>query len=417
MISQLRVLLTRLLAWLINTSPTLVKEIQHQNPKADETEEEKEEEKQEDNAPSPSPSQLKADDSFRNPKWSHDSLLDTTILGTNDTLPDPTLSSLLAASPALKIYTRSSPSFGPLRTVYQLDTAAQPLLITRPVDKTQVAAIVTHAAREKTPLTVRSGGHDGSGRSCVQDAIVIDMRELDHIHLDSRKKSAKMGGGVTAVNLTRFLDTHGLVAAVGECNTVGWANWAMCGGYGVLNGSFGLGVDQIVGAQVVNASGCVVDADEETLWGIRGAGGNFGVVVELEIKVHFLPRMLAGMIAFSISEARGVLSGYQGLLDEAGVPDAWGGGLGVFRVPGVGVVVLMLATWAEESLERGWEWMAKIRGLGSAVFDTVSESKFVWIVEKSHFMLMCVQRRSRSSWSILALWARRGASNGSKHRM
>ena len=99
---------------------------------------------------------------------------------------------------------------------------------------------------------------------------MVDVRELDHIKLDSGKKSAKIGGGVTVVNLMRFLNPHSLVAAAGECNTVGWANWAMCGGYGALSGSFGMGVDQILGARVVNARGEVVDADEEMLWGIWG---------------------------------------------------------------------------------------------------------------------------------------------------
>jgi FAD/FMN-containing dehydrogenase len=67
---------------------------------------------------------------------------------------------------------------------------------------------------------------------------------------------------------------------------VGYAGWSMLGGYGPFSSSYGLGVDQIVGAKVVKADGDVIDADEELLFGIRGVGGTLGVVVELTIKVY-----------------------------------------------------------------------------------------------------------------------------------
>lgn len=200
------------------------------------------------------------------------------------------------------------------------------------------------------------------------------MREMDGITLSPDKLTASIGGGTLALNLARFLYTHGLVAAVGECSSVGVVNWAACGGYGILNGSFGLGVDQIVGARVVNAEGEVVDADQEMLWGIRGAGGNFGVIVELMIKVHALSSMLAGFIAFPFKEARKVLSGYQSLLDEE-FPDPWSGALGVFRMPGLGSVVLFFATWSSSDLESGTKFIDRVRGLGVAVVDTVTKSK------------------------------------------
>ena len=77
------------------------------------------------------------------------------------------------------------------------------------------------------------------------------------------------------------------------------------------------------------------------------------MVVELEIKVQYLPRMLAGMIAFPIVDAREVLEGYQEMLDK-GFPDALGGALGVFRIPGHGLIVLMLATWSSVDVEERW---------------------------------------------------------------
>jgi FAD/FMN-containing dehydrogenase len=314
------------------------------------------------------PPDLTADSSFRNPLSAYNASQDTIISDY------PPIAQLQALSPGLKIYTRSSPSFARIRTVYQLNNNSQPLAICRPSTPIQVATIITFCTSTRIPLTVRSGGHDDAGRPCIQDGIVIDMREMDGITLSPDKLTASIGGGTLALNLARFLYTHGLVAAVGECSSVGVVNWAACGGYGILNGSFGLGVDQIVGARVVNAEGEVVDADQEMLWGIRGAGGNFGVIVELMIKVHALSSMLAGFIAFPFKEARKVLSGYQSLLDEE-FPDPWSGALGVFRMPGLGSVVLFFATWSSSDLESGTKFIDRVRGLGVAVVDTVTKSK------------------------------------------
>jgi len=140
-----------------------------------------------------------------------------------------------------------------------------------------------------------------------------------------------------------------------------------------MNGSFGLGCDQILGARVVNGEGEVVDADEEMLWGLRGGGCNFGVVTSLDVRVYSLPRMLAGLIIFPIAEARKVLVGYKELLDHD-FPEAFGGLMGVMMIPGLGTVLAVMFTWYSVDLETGMKYAEKIRGLGKVVMDTVSET-------------------------------------------
>lgn len=221
---------------------------------------------------------------------------------------------------------------------------------------------------------MRCGGHDSWGRSAVDGALIIDLRELDEIILSDDKKSVKIGGGVISENLTKFLAMHGLVAVQGGCSSVGYTNWAATGGYGTLNGKFGMGCDQIVGAMIVNGEGEVVDADEEMLWGLRGGGCNFGVAVSLDVKVYRLEKMLAGLVAFSIVEAREVLLGYREVIEE-GCPDAYGGLMGLMAIPGVGKVLMFMFTWASEDLEEGRGFLGKLRGLGKVVMDTVKESK------------------------------------------
>jgi FAD/FMN-containing dehydrogenase len=218
----------------------------------------------------------------------------------------------------------------------------------------------------------------------VEGGIVLDLREMDALALNKETMTVKVGGGTNAGNLVRFLHEHGLLAAIGECSAVGVTNWAACGGYGFLNGKVGLGVDQIVGAIVVDARGVVRDTrgigeeGRELLWGIRGAGGNFGVLVEVELKVHKIEKMLGGWLAFKFEEARGVMQRYKALVERAkeGSLDPWGGAWGIFNMD-IGKVLLYMATWADEDVAKGKEFMDQLRALGTPALDTVQESELV----------------------------------------
>jgi len=145
------------------------------------------------------------------------------------------------------------------------------------------------------------------GRSIHEDALTIDVRELAHVIVSADKTTARVGGGILTQNLTELLAKYDLVTPVGGIGTIGYTGWAIYGGYGSLTANFGLGVDNIVGAKIVNAKGEIVDADSELLKGIRGAGGAFGVIVELEVKVYKLKNVSVnrnGPMAKLICESR-----------------------------------------------------------------------------------------------------------------
>jgi hypothetical protein len=289
-------------------------------------------------------------------------------------LEAPVLLELQKESPGLKIFTPSSLDFATLNQYFLLDLAPRPLAICRPTNDDQVAHIVRFGVSQNIEFTVRTGGHDSWGRSAVDGAIIIDMREIDNAVLAEDRKSARIGGGTISGNLTKFLAPQGLVAVQGGCSSVGYTNWAACGGYSSLNGSFGLGCDQILGARIVNSDGEIIDADEEILWGLRGGGCNFGVVVSMDIKVYELPTMLAGLIIFPIVEVKKILIDYSHLL-KTDFPEAYGGVMGLLAIPNLGTVLMMMFTWSSADLDTGRSFLEKIRGLGTVVMDTVSESK------------------------------------------
>lgn len=205
-------------------------------------------------------------------------------------VPTP-LKSLFEAYPGLYYVTSSSPDYPSIRATYALDNLAVPLAIVRPKTAEEVSAVVKHAISNGIDFVIRSGGNDLFGRSQVHGALTIDLRDIDYVEIDEKKSTAKVGGGILNGTLGAALSEKGLATAVGAIPFVGFTGWATYGGYGLLSSKFGLGVDQILGAQVVNAEGNIVDADEQMLKGIRGAGGNFGVIVELTIKVYPLKKV------------------------------------------------------------------------------------------------------------------------------
>ena len=201
------------------------------------------------------------------------------------------LAELASAVPGLPVITPASSEYRSLRAAYQLENQTEPLAIVRPRTAEDVAAVIPLAHTHGVKITVRSGGHDIFGRSFAEGAIAIDMRPLNAVHVSEDRKTARIGGGTLMGGLLEALAKFHLITPFGSVPSVGYVGWATLGGYGQLSPHYGLGVDQIVEAKIANSKGEVVDADREMLKGIRGAGGNFGVIVELTIKVYPLKNL------------------------------------------------------------------------------------------------------------------------------
>jgi FAD/FMN-containing dehydrogenase len=204
--------------------------------------------------------------------------------------------------PTIPCLTPPSPTFDEVRAIYA-HPEITPLAIIRPTSIDDVTAAVSFLSSNEVPFTVRSGGHDMHGRSMRNDAVALDMRLLNSVCIHSipdheeeqekRVSTATVGGGILTGDLISALQAEGLATPVPSLPAVGYVGWALYGGYGAYSARFGLGADQIVGAKLVNASGEVIEADRELLKGIRGAGGAFGVVVELTARIYRVDRVYA----------------------------------------------------------------------------------------------------------------------------
>ena len=190
--------------------------------------------------------------------------------------------------PDLPWITSDSSSYAEKRHIFRLDNPSVPRAIAVPQKAEDVAAIIRLVRQLKIPVTVRSGGHDTWGRSIVQDGICIDMRDINFVEVSPDRKTARIGGGILTGQLLEVLEKEDLVAASGSVPDVGYISWATLTGYGPMSTGWGLGVDQIVEVEAVNAQGEIAPAGPELLAGFRGAGGHFGVAVSLKIKIYEL---------------------------------------------------------------------------------------------------------------------------------
>ncbi|WP_028064117.1 LLM class flavin-dependent oxidoreductase [Solirubrobacter soli] len=160
-----------------------------------------------------------------------------------------------------------------------------PGLVLRPKDTAEVAHALVYAREQDVPLAVRSGGHGISGRSTNDGGIVIDLGRINEVTLTDGR--ARVGAGARWGDVAQALAPYGLGMSSGDYGDVGVGGLATAGGIGFLGRKHGLTLDHVTAADVVLADGRIVHADRDEhpdlFWALRGAGGNFGIVTNLEL--------------------------------------------------------------------------------------------------------------------------------------
>ncbi|KAF6815627.1 6-hydroxy-d-nicotine oxidase [Colletotrichum plurivorum] len=288
----------------------------------------------------------------------------------------PALRGLAEAHPDLLIYTLSAESYEVVRGYYNAGATQKPMAIIRPRAEAEVVAVLREVRAQNIPFDIRVGGHSINFEEAQgQDGVVLDLRALDSVAIAEDKASARVGGGIISVNLAKFLHSHGVTTPHGWCSSVGVAGWALGGGYGWSSAFYGLGVDQVLGARVVLAGGDVVDTDDhpDLLWALRGAGnGNFGIVVELRLRVYPETATLCGIIGFPDDQAVDVFTRFGELEQE--LPVNFSGEAVHMTFPGVGPTLAWLFVWTSEDdkLDEGWAFLEKFKALGTPLLSTVA---------------------------------------------
>jgi FAD/FMN-containing dehydrogenase len=186
------------------------------------------------------------------------------------------------------------------RTLVMGEYDLHPSAIVRVTDVADVAATIAVARERGLELAVRSGGHSGAAHSSTEGGVVIDLRELKTLDVDVPRRTAWLGAGLTAIEVTTELAKHGLALGFGDTGSVGIGGITLGGGVGYLYRKHGLTIDSLIGAEIVTPDGeaRTIDAEHEPdlFWAIRGGGGNFGVVTRFHFRLHELAGIVGGLL-------------------------------------------------------------------------------------------------------------------------
>jgi FAD/FMN-containing dehydrogenase len=197
-----------------------------------------------------------------------------------------------------------------------------PALIARCAGVADVIAAVRFARQTGIDVAVRGGGHSFPGLSVCDKGIVIDLGPMRGIRVDPEGRTARAQAGVLLGELDRETQEFGLAVPSGIVTHTGVSGLTLGGGIGWLMRKYGLTVDQLLRVDLVTADGEFVKASEtenpDLFWGVRGGGGNFGVVTEFEFRLHPVgPVVLAGPVFWPMDEAPNVLRFYREWIREA----------------------------------------------------------------------------------------------------
>ena len=198
-----------------------------------------------------------------------------------------------------KVIFPTDPDYDEARQVFYGDIDKKPEVIIKVADRDDVKQAVLLAKEQGLELAVRSGGHSVSGYSS-SNGIVIDLRDMRKTEIDTTAKTVWVETGLTAGELTRELDEYNMVLGFGDTGSVGIGGITLGAGIGYLVRKFGLAIDNLLAAEVVTASGEILQVDEnnhsDLFWALRGGGGNFGVVTRFKFKLHELGDCYGGTL-------------------------------------------------------------------------------------------------------------------------
>jgi hypothetical protein len=213
------------------------------------------------------------------------------------------------------------PGYDTAREVFNGMIDRRPLAVIRAVEASDVVGCISFARRHDLALSVRGGGHSVAGNAVRDGAVMLDLSGMTAVRVDPETQTVRAGPGLTLGELDRATQAFGLATTLGVVSTTGIAGLTLGGGLGWLNGRYGLACDNLISADVATADGQLLRAsaqeNEDLFWGIRGGGGNFGVVTSFEYQLHPVDLVLAGGLSYPGDMAPRVLRYYDDFVKTA----------------------------------------------------------------------------------------------------
>jgi FAD/FMN-containing dehydrogenase len=307
---------------------------------------------------------------------------------TTEALGDPSALRELEATFTGELIRPEDPSFDRRRAVWNGSIDRRPGLIARCGSVDDVSAAVKFATGAGLPLAVRGGGHSFPGLSVCDDGLVIDLGPMKAIRVDPDWRTARAEAGVLLGELDASTQRFGLAVPAGIVTHTGLSGLTLGGGIGWIQRKYGLTIDQLLSVDLITAEGERLTASEtenpDLFWGVRGAGGNFGVVTEFEFRLNELgPTVVAGPVFWPISDAADVLRFYREWIAEA--PDELMTIVIHRKAPPLpfvptelhGELVIAVICCYVGSVEEGERVAAPLKAFGSPVLDLCEPKPFL----------------------------------------
>jgi len=258
------------------------------------------------------------------------------------------------------------------RTLYNAMIDHKPAIILSCAGVADVMAGVKFAAAHGLLLSVRGGGHNVAGNAVCDGGLMLDLSAMNSVRVDPKAKRAIAEGGATWSDYDAETQAFGLGSTGGLISATGVGGLTLGGGIGWLLGKHGLACDNVVSFDMVTAAGELVTASAEEnpdlYWGLRGGGGNFGVVVAFEFALHEIGPFLAGMLLYPLVEAKEALAAFRDFLADK--PDELGALAGLITAPD-GAPVLALVFVYNGDLDEGAQMLQPMRAFGPPMIDTL----------------------------------------------
>jgi FAD/FMN-containing dehydrogenase len=281
-----------------------------------------------------------------------------------------------------------STDYEEVRQVWNAMIDRRPALIARAGSPEDVVRAVRFARQHELIVSIRGGGHNIAGNAVCDGGLMIDLSLMKRVKVDPSARRAEVEPGCTLGDFDAAAQAHGLATPLGINSTTGVAGLTLGGGFGWLSRKHGMTVDNLLAVEMVMADGGQLRAsaseNEDLFWGVRGGGGNFGIVTNFEFKLHPVgPQVLCGLIVFPFDAAKSVLAQFARFTET--MPDELNVWMVTRKAPPLPFlpadvhgkeIVALAVCYAGEPAE-GERLIAPLRGFGKALGEHIGVQPYV----------------------------------------
>lgn len=270
------------------------------------------------------------------------------------------------------------PGYDAARTVPNAMIQRRPAIIARCAGPADVVACVRFARDNDVVVSVRGGGHSVAGKSVCENGLMIDLSAMKGIRVDPVRRTVRAEAGLKLGEFDRETQAFGLATTLGTVSTTGISGLTLGAGFGHLMAKYGLALDNVISLDLVTADGHLLRAsaseNEDLFWGVRGSGGNLGIVTSLEYRLHEVGPVLGGAVFYPVDKTGDVLHFVRDFV--ANIPDELVIQGGALTLPDVGRVFAVAGCYCGPIAE-GERLLQPLRAFGSPLADIFQTLSYV----------------------------------------